>query len=188
MQTIAELTGWLKQAGINLTLWGKDGAKTAVHLHRELEVGDCQLRDNPPRRVVRVVELLIDREGVQLTEVAQEMANGRLRHRNLPPVEKMKTGESVAAAAIRCAEEELGVEKTAVSIISDNHRQKRREAVSASYPLLLTQYTIHSVKTAVFNLPNDDFWIDNGSFTDGDPIRRHQWGWRKIVDAPAVAD
>lgn len=185
MPTITELTDWLEQAGIDLTLWGKDGAKTAVHLHREVEVGDCELLDNPPRRVVHVVELLIDREGMQLMEVAQEMGNGRLRHRNLHPAEKMKTGESVEAAAIRCADEELGV---TVSIIGDTHRQRKREAVSASYPMLMTQYTIHSVKTAVYNLPDDDFWIDNGSFTDGDPVRRHQWGWRKIVDAPAVAD
>ena len=188
MQTLAELTVWLEQAGIDLTLWGEDGAKTAVHLHRELEVGDCELLDNPPRRVVQVVELLIAREGMQLMEVAQEMANGRLRHRNLPPAEKMKMGESVEAAAIRCAEEELGVEKTAVSIIDDTHRQKETERMSPSYPGLLSQYTVHSVKTAVCNLPNGDFWVDNGSFTEGDPVRRHQWGWRKIIDTLTVAD
>ena len=185
MQTLTELTTWLEQAGIDLTLWGKDGAKTAVHLHRELEVGDCELRNNPPRRVVNVVELIITHEGKQLMEVAQEMANGRLRHRNLHPAEKMKMGESVEAAAIRCAEEELGA---AISIIGDTHRQRKREAVSASYPMLTTQYTIHSVKTAVYNLPDDDFWCDNSSFTDGDPVRRHQWGWRKIIDTPTVAD
>ena len=185
MQTISELTAWLEQAGVDLTLWGKDGAKTAVHLHRELEEGDCQLFDNPPRRVVRVVELIITREGMQLMEVAQEMANGRLRHRNLPPAEKMKTGETVEAAAIRCAEEELG---TTVSIIGNSHPQKETERLSPSYPGLLSHYTVHSVKTAVFNLPDHDFWRDNGSFTDGDPVRRHQWGWRKIIDATAVAD
>lgn len=188
MQTISELTDWLERAGIDLALWEKDGAKTAVHLHREVEVGDCELLDNPPRRVVRVVELLIAREGMQLMEVAQEMANGRLRHRHLRPAEKMKMGESVETAATRCAEEELGVGKTAVSIIGDNHRQKETMRTSPSYPGLLSQYTVFSVKTAVDGLPTDDFWIDNGSFTDGDPVRRHQWGWRKLVDAPAVAD
>jgi len=188
MQTLAELTAWLEQVGIDLTLWGKDGAKTAVHLHRELEEGDCLLLDNPPRRVVRVVELIITREGLQLMEVAQEMADGRLRHRSLPPAEKMKTGETVEAGAIRGAEEELGVLKTAVSIIGDDHRQKETMRLSPSYPGLLSQYTVHSVKTAVSNLPDDDFWIDNGSFTDGDPVRRHQWGWRKIIDTPTVAD
>ena len=188
MQTIAELTAWLDRAGIDLMAWGQDGAKTAVYLLRELEEGDCELHDNPPRRVVRVVELLISREGMQLMEVAQELADGRFRHRNLPPSEKMKTGEAVDAAAIRCAEEELLVDKTAVSILTATHPQKERQLVSPSYPGLLTLYTIFSVKTAVDGLPADDFWRDNSAATAGDPIRRHQWGWRELVDAPAVAD
>ncbi len=174
--TIDELTDWLEQAGVDLTLWDRDGAKTAVHLHRELEEGDCILHDTPPRRTVRVAQLLIQRGEQWLIEVAQEMADGHLRHRNIPPSEKMKRGETVEEGMRRCLQEELGIVNAIIQ--PDSCRQHERTMESSSYPGLVTEYEVYVMKAIVPNLPDHDFWRNNAAYTDGDPIRRHQWGWR----------
>ncbi len=184
--TMEALIKWLEQAGVDLSLWGRDGAKTAVHLHRELQEKDCILHDNPPRRIVRVAQIIIQRENEILIEITQEMGNGRLRHRALPPSEKMKQGETVKNGMLRCLQEELGITNAVMQ--PNSHRQHSRTMESSSYPGLVTQYTVHTMKTAVSSLPNHDFWRNNTAYNDGDPIRRHQWGWRNNVDIIPVED
>jgi ADP-ribose pyrophosphatase YjhB (NUDIX family) len=178
METITDLHAWLLAHGVDTATWGEGTSKSVRHLWQELCDGDCVLVDGPPRRVVAVVQITIRRGGLTLVEVGQELDNGRFRFRNHLPAEKIKSGESVDAAARRCLQEELGVDETAVTLLPITTSPHPYLTASPSYPGLLTAYTFHQVAAHVAPLPDDDFWRDNLAARTGDPIRRHLWGWR----------
>jgi len=177
------LVEWLKEGGIDLSLWGKQGNKTAVDLWLELQQGDCILQGPPPVRLVRVVQVVIQQEGKVLIEGAQEMKDGRIRRRNFYPSEKMKPGESPPAAALRCLYEELGIAPNQVIILSECGAQVE-ECESPSYPGLKTCYYLFEVAARIRGLPTADFWHDNVAHALHDPVKRHHWVWIAGSDRP----
>ncbi len=177
-QNAQELQQWLHAVNIDTSFWGGGSAKTIENLWDELVSGEIAIQENPPLRLVNVVQILIRKGKQLLLEAEQELGNGQRRFRNQPPSEKMKPGENYTTAALRCLKEELGIAAQHVTFLSGSHQQATRESDSLSYPGLKTRYTFHIIQAQVEGLPEDDFWRENRAYGDGDPVRRHRWRWQ----------
>ncbi|MCA9997609.1 MAG: NUDIX domain-containing protein [Anaerolineales bacterium] len=182
--TVVALQLWLAEQGIDTTTWGRNGAKTVSDLWDELQNGDIKLHGDPPLREVALVQVFIWREQQVLLELAQEFDSGYQRQRLIPPSEKLRGGESYQEAAVRGLYEEMGIAPENICFVADSYRQFYRDTVSPSYPGLPTRYTVHRIEAEVTGLPDVDFWWENEAHGAGDPVRRHQWGWRPAADIP----
>ena len=172
-----ELETLLTSNGIDISHWGKGAAKHARDLWNEIVAGDSRIYGDPLRRVVQVVKVVI-RQGDQiLVEAEQELTDGRRRRRRRqPPADKMKPGESVVSAAVRCLEEELRLKGPAIQVLAHTHREEKTMGDSPSFPGLTSFYTYHYIDAKVADLPRAGFWVDNrGGATD--PVKRHYWIW-----------
>lgn len=175
--TFDQLLHWLKAQGIETHLWGKGAYKSMQNLWDEYEAGDITFQDEPPLRVVQVVQVLVEQDGALLVEKEQTLTSGERRFRDQPPSEKMKAGETRLEAASRCLQEELGVTEEQIHALRVTPERVQDVRDSPSYPGLLTRYTIHKVAARVSGLPAGDFWRENTAVSHGDPVRRHLWGW-----------
>jgi hypothetical protein len=99
-ETIDQLNDWLTAKGIDTTCWGSGGAKSVENLWCELAEGESQLQDEPPLRLVQIVNVLIRAGNRLLVEAGQEFGESQYRYRGMPPSEKLKPGESPVQAAI----------------------------------------------------------------------------------------
>lgn len=174
---VQELNRWLLSHGIDTAVWGQQGHKTVENLWKELATGDALMQENPPMRLVNVVQVLVRRGNEILLETIQEMASGHKRYRNLPPAEKIKFGENFLNAATRGLKEELGISAENIDFDVSSHTKRTFISESPSYPGLLSQYTFHDIEATVQGLPECDFWFDNLAYTKGDPVKRHFWSW-----------
>lgn len=177
---ITELAAWLAEHEIDTAVWGQENSKTIANLWQEIQLGETRLQSNPPRRLVQVVEVIVQREDQMLIEAAQELADGRMRQRRLPPSEKFKPGEDAHQAALRCLQEEVAIPAEAVQILNISPAPRYNEQNSRSYPGLITRYAVFRVQTAVPNLPTIPFTIQNNAQTQHDPIRAHHWAWAPL--------
>jgi len=175
---INELIIWLNQHDIDISIWGEANAKSVIHLWDEIASGETTLLDDPPQRIVHVVQVVIRRERQVLLEAEQIMENGSRRFRNQPPSEKLKPEESYLEAAVRCLREELGVAGEAIHLLPESYSPRTELLDSYSYPGLLTEYTFHMVEADVHGLPEEPFWRENDAVLMGDPVKRHLWVWR----------
>lgn len=145
-----ELQQQLLAAGIDLASWGTGPAKTLAHLQKEVDDGEAVIVTKPDGRLVRCVEVCdanvfgISPDGrhLRLKEDRQVFADGRERRRQLQyaVLEKMHAGERPLDAMVRGIREELGV---AGDIDITAVRVDLEEAVSPSYPGLLSRYSCH---------------------------------------------
>ncbi len=170
---------------IDLTKWGKYGAKSLDDLWREIQGGETILSNNPLCRTIHFVQIIIRLDGKILIETEQEMSDGRIRTRNRPPAEKMKPGESIEIAALRGLQEELNLSPNLINLLSINKNHRIAKASSPSYPGLTTHYHFNTVEAAVPGLPNTDFTSKEQS--PEDPIRKHFWSWISIDEAKKLA-
>jgi ADP-ribose pyrophosphatase YjhB (NUDIX family) len=178
---IRALKTWLEKYEINYQAWGNSNSKSLHNLWQELEAGEIQLKDNPPLRVVDVVQIIIRRGDLILVEAEQEFFNGQRRFRKQPPSEKIKPGEDLQEAACRCLQEELGVPPENITLHIESHQQHQTNTNSFSYPGLPSQYNFHLLEAAVSGLPEEDFWRENLAGDDSiDPVKRHRWAWHSI--------
>lgn len=175
---INELVAWLNQYNIDTSLWGEGNAKSVIHLWDEVSSGEVILMDDPPRRVVHVVQVVIRRNRQVLLEAEQVLGNGSRRFRNQPPSEKFKPGESYLDAAHRCLQEELNAPAEAIHLLPESYAPRVELLDSYSYPGLLTEYLFHLVDAEVDGLPEEPFWRGNTATIMGDPVKRHLWEWR----------
>jgi hypothetical protein len=177
-QDVRQLESWLAAKQIDTSQWGGVGTKSLANLWTEYIEGEISFQDDPPTRIVQVVQVIIRRGNRILLEVEQEFGNNQRRVRKQPPSEKLKRGESYVEAAQRCLEEELGLRSNEMAFLgAGGYQQVQVVNESPSYPGLTTRYTFHAVEAIVKGLPDCDFWLDNRSFNSGDPIRRHRWAW-----------
>jgi ADP-ribose pyrophosphatase YjhB (NUDIX family) len=180
-----DLQAWLNERGIDTRSWGTRDNKLVVDLWNEIDKGDAELQDDPLLRLVNVVQVVIRKENLVLLEAEQELGSGRRRYRNRPPSEKMRRGESVVDAALRCLEEELRVDTHLATLDESTCTQVSQVIDSPSYPGLSTRYTFHTIEATVKGLPTADFWRENSAFDQhGDPVKRHRWVWRPIKQLP----
>lgn len=175
-QSPTELALWLAASGINVSNWGEKDSKTPADLWREYIAGESAFVDDPPGRLVEVVQLFIRQGNAILIEIEQEFADGRRRVRLRPPSEKLMRGEEPHTAAIRCLQEELGLSPDKI-VIEVEQGVTEEITDSPSYPGLPTRYRFHTFEMAADSLPDEDFYRENSA--PGDPIRRHYWGWRE---------
>ncbi len=189
IRDLEDLNTWLIRNGVDISKWGTGNTKSLADLWNELAVGDIEVRDDPPARVVHVVQIVIRKGNYVLKELEQELGNGERRLRNRLPSEKMKLDENCIDAALRCLKEELDVDSQDVSFVTPTCEQVEQvTADSPSYPGLLTKYTFHTIEAKVRGIPNTDFWRDNAAFGAGDPVKRHYWAWRTVATAIACDD
>lgn len=176
-ENINQLNEWLTSKGIDTTQWGQGDAKSVENLWAEIGQGESQLQDEPPLRVVRMVNLII-RDGPRiLLEAEQEFGENQQRYRGHPPAEKIKPGESQVEAALRCLSEELQVTPDRVEILAWSEKPEQVRQESPSYPGLPTNYVRYEVEAKVAGLPSDPFWTTETGRDDGDPVKNHQWLW-----------
>ncbi len=174
-----QLQSWLAAKQIDVSKWDEVGAKSLSNLWDEYRHGEVTFQDDPPLRIVQVVQVIIRRGNRILLEVEQEFNNHHRRSRKQPPSEKLKAGETYVEAARRCLEEELGLRANEMAFIGPGgYKQIQVIVESPSYPGLTTRYTFHTVEAIVKGLPDNDFWLENRGFSGGDPIRRHRWAWQ----------
>jgi 8-oxo-dGTP pyrophosphatase MutT (NUDIX family) len=173
----ATLAHWLAARHIDTRTWGQPGKKSLQNLWVELQRGESQLLDHPPRRMVRVAELWIRRGGLLLLEAAQTFADGSVRTVKRPPAEKILPAETPHQAALRCLSEELGVPPGSAVIASDAVEQQDVDANSLSYPGLRSLYAIFRVSVAVDSLPDGPFTTAEATQQPGDPVTHHHWEW-----------
>lgn len=172
-----QLERWLQEEGVNTAVWDQGGAKTVVDLWREIQAGESMLQEEPLRRCVELVEIIVRQNGRYLIEAEQELADGAQRQRHIPPSEKMRPGEDVLDAARRGVREELHLTPDRFDLDAASVQRRQREVPSLSYPGLTTCYVIHRVEAAVSGLPEKSFWRENRAFAGGDPVRRQRWVW-----------
>lgn len=171
------LRDWLRGHGIPLDRWGVGGAKTVEQLYAEVTAGETVLRDDPPLRRVEAVTLRVRRDdGWELVETLQLMSDGTVRSRDRRPAEKLVPGEDPAAAAVRCAAEELGVEGPQVKVTALTRPDAPEPHPSPSYPGLPAAYVLHEAEMEIPDLPRGDFWTpEHGEGA----VFAHLWGWRR---------
>ncbi|MEZ4711424.1 MAG: hypothetical protein R3A44_29795 [Caldilineaceae bacterium] len=173
------MENWLLAHNINTTKWGRANAKAVADLWQELALGESRLQAAPVMRLVNVVNLLVHQNGCVLREAGQELGNGQIRRRDVPPAEKMRPDEGALTAALRCLDEELHVDESAflsepIVVQTQTHRLD-----SPSYPGLPSCFTIHTVEVHVRGLPPGEFSTLNRAFAKGDPVRVHHWRWQE---------
>lgn len=178
--TIYQLNEWLTAKGIDTTRWGMAGAKTVENLWAELVEKESQLQDDPPQRQVRIVNVMIHDGERLLVEGEQEFGANQSRYRGKPPAEKLKPGEDPVEAAFRCLQEEMGVNRNQVQILSWTEEPEQVLLDSPSYPGLTTNYMRYEVETNVKGLPRQSFTTTETAHDDGDPVKRHQWLWADL--------
>lgn len=175
--SLSQLRSWLNSKGIDTSQWGKSDTKSLEHLWEEIDLGEAVIQDEPPRRIVKVVQILIRNGDKVLIEGKQKRGESWSRFRGYPPSEKILPGETTLAAALRCMEEELLVEKSCVKILEKPVLIRTETRRSMSFPGLDTTYEIHGTKVMVSELPNDTFWtVETKSRVNTPPIE-HQWIW-----------
>ena len=174
---LQDLVHWLNVNGVDVSQWGTSIFKTPDNLWDEYVRGEVSFQTDPPLRIVRVAQIIINRNNQILLEVEQEFKNGRRRFRSQPPSEKIKPDEDLHDAAIRCLHEELGLDPGQISFVESSYEKRETILESPSYPGLLTRYTIHAVEARVTGLPAQEFWRQNKAVIEGDPVIRHLWNW-----------
>lgn len=172
-----QMIDWLAVNKIEYSKWGQGQSKSLENLWHEYVSGESCFEDDPPKRIVAVVRIIISRGEKILVEAEQEFMDGRRRVRNRPPSDKIKPGEDVHEAALRCLDEELGLIPKQITIEHGLYKKKVTTVDSPSYPGLLCRYTVHLLKAAVTGLPDEPFWHENTAAAEGDPIKRHLWQW-----------
>jgi hypothetical protein len=177
IESLHQLTAWLISKGISTAQWGMGAAKSLPDLWNEIAIGDAYLEDNPPQRVLNIVDVVVHCGNRVLVEHEQQLSDGRKRYRDLPLSEKIKPGESPVDAAIRGLKEELQVEPNEIKILNASSPPEQIQRVSNSFPGLQTRYVIHKVDVEIDHLPSQDFWTDESQGDHENVTKRHHWRW-----------
>jgi hypothetical protein len=177
IESIQQLEIWLTSKGIDTSQWGTGAAKSLQDLWNEIASGDAYLEDNPPQRVLNIVDVVVHCGNRVLVEHEQQLSDGRTRYRGLPLSEKMKPGESPVEAAIRGLNEELQVRSSDVKVLNASLQPQPIHRESRSFPGLQTKYQIYKIEVEVNHLPKEDFWTNESQGDHESATKRHHWRW-----------
>ncbi len=177
LESYNQFLKWLHNKGVDFTKWGRGKAKTAEHLWREVQKGETKLLDNPARRLVESVVIIVRQGDHILVETEQRMTDGRVRQRNWPPSEKLQVGETYLDAARRGLCEELGVTAEQIKFDFDSYHVIKTVKDSVSYPDLLAQYHHHVIEAEIQSLPAQRFATDEPSALQPEKTKTHYWDW-----------
>ncbi|MEM7810942.1 MAG: hypothetical protein AAF532_05640 [Planctomycetota bacterium] len=168
-------------AGIDVSGWGRPTSKTLEDLAGEIAAGESvlELDPPPPKRIVRVVRMLVVRDGHMLVENSVDDGHGHLRNRHRPPSEKLLRDENPVAAALRGLMEELAVDESRVTVDAVEGPRVEERPHTGSYPGLHTAYVMFDAKCRVEGLALGPFETTEHVDRDGLPGRTetHRWGW-----------
>lgn len=186
---IEDLTTWLQENGVDVSLYGVGTSKTVEELLGEVQNGESTLRvssDGVPLRTVRVLSLLIrNSRGEVLVEEQQVRPNGSVRSRGLPLSEKLVATEEWRPAVDRAIREELGSilpSNPQITVDEGSYRQTVESSVSVSYPQLRCQYQCHRVEVQVEGLPNAGKFVTVENCRDG--VLQLHWAWKANWQGP----
>jgi len=144
------LKSLLNLFGVNVDLWGKGEFKGLDDFLEEIERGESYLKidENGISRTVEIVKLFVcDEDHTErgfLLELKQVLPDGRVRERMQYPSEKVKSGETPKAAAMRGVKEELHISSNGYRLFGTPLTIENM--VSRSYPNLPCSYVIHNFK------------------------------------------
>lgn len=154
--TLETLKQQLKDAGIDISKWGKGQAKTLKQLQKEIENGETILVIDKQGKLLRKVAVggsnifYTSPEGkkYRLKEDKQVFKDGRERKRDLGQavLEKMKSNEEPKDAMIRGIREELGIKG---EIYLTKTGTEEQLLSSPSYPNLVSQYIRHKFEATL---------------------------------------
>jgi hypothetical protein len=176
-----ELRNWLLQQGLDISCWSGMGKKTFEDLWAEVLIGDCTLTKGPIR-VVKFLSIEIRRKNLVLHEIKQQLRDGTTRERNQPPAEKIRPGESVKTALLRCLRDELGLHENSCRIVLRSEEPTFFEEDSRSYPGLKTHYLKFSADVFSASLPEEDFSTEEQAGCDSS-VLRHWWSWIEAAES-----
>lgn len=141
-----DLAEFLRNQGVDLTLWGVGKAKTLTDFYKEIREGEAHLMKDIKGALRKIMPsgvsvYYVPETGttLYLHEERQVFADGRIRNREQSHSigEKAKPGEDHLAAAIRGIREELGVDGNFA--IFQTQCATRIE-LSPSFPGMRTKY------------------------------------------------
>jgi hypothetical protein len=173
------LQDYLEHAGVDMSAWGHEDAKTVEHLSAELEQGESTLELTVEGRIrwmvgvvmVDVIYLPNSGGAYHLYEDRQEFRDGRVRKRSMESSigEKMKRTETSSEAALRALQEELEVDQPKYLYYIEHARPERD---SVSYPGLLSLQDLHTY-TAI--LDQDAFQPEGYVEKQADKTNYYVW-------------
>jgi hypothetical protein len=180
IQSLDALRDSLASNGIELAQWGIGDAKTVESLWTEMLSGETYLQADPLCRVLAgVVQVIIRRyDGRILIEEEQVLSDGRRRHRDIPPSEKMLPGESYQDTALRCLKEELHLNPVRARILPETHAMRQELRSSWSYPGLRSLYTIHRVEVRAPEVLTHNFRTSEVNNPGEGFVKEHLWAWK----------
>ena len=181
-QNISQLVEWLHLAEIDLSVWGKAGAKTVEQLWHEVESGESILQHRPTLRHVNVVRIILRQAGRYLVEVQQQFMDGSIRKRRRPPTEKILAREAPETAALRGIAEELDVDESLIITATVVPASECRTEMSPSYPGLLSCYWLSDYVGEVTGLPTDQFVTVEVVPPENGGWLKHYWEWDSAFD------
>jgi len=176
---VSDTLSFLRKHGINPEGWGKSGAKSVGDLTREVNEGECVLRDG--KRMIFVVKVIIRDGDHELVEARQVcMRNGSVKERQRCLSEKFNPADgSIKQAAYRGICEELGEivgPSPKVRFVEASVCTAEERRLSKAFPGLMTSYTLYSVQAEIEGLTRG---VTSDSFFTLEDGRVHHWEWRK---------
>ena len=190
--TADEFEDFLFTVEVDTCSWGTGGAKKVEDLLGELRDKESTLQRQMFRRatdrgveliggkcyrrlrVVKVVVRSVKDGNRHLACYEQQMADGRMRKRNVLLAEKIIASEDPKEAAIRGVIEEIGQhlpDPSLCELVPQSLLVWDELVDSPSYPSLITQYTLHQIEVIVPGLPQESFATMEGK-------KKHFWEWR----------
>jgi N12 class adenine-specific DNA methylase/GNAT superfamily N-acetyltransferase/predicted kinase len=184
---------WLRDIfmryGVDPDAYGKGDANSLEKAVKEIQDGEINLivRDGKLVRqgVVAAIEVVADMPGgvrMRLVEDRQEMADGRVRRRDLPQslAEKMLPGEDPAQVINRALSEELGIKS--FRMLGAIKPETAAPFESPRYPGLMSEYTTNNATVA---LDAADFKME---YKEVQKDKTNVFTWRYAGASPVGGD
>jgi hypothetical protein len=151
-------------------------------LFAEIQAEECELRNVPLERWLRIVRLALFSKlsGLVLVEDSVIYADGRIQERGRLLSEKIVGDEAPKNCTTRAVAEELPIgDLSTLEIFSVSKPSIEYRESTPSYPGLKSRYEIYDVSATIGGLPSGDFFTDE--YHGGNLIATHKWHWSNEI-------